>query len=53
MAKANKVKHAFDLSFTLIDDKRKPREIQTAIREAVADAVGVEKVVVKSVKDEK
>lgn len=52
MAKANKVKHVFTVSFTTIDDARKPRELQSALRDAIAKAAGVEKAVVKSVKDD-
>lgn len=52
MAKANKVKHVFTVSFTTIDDARKPRELQSALRDAIAKAAGVEKAIVKSVKDD-
>lgn len=49
MSKPVKTKHALSVSFTTTDEKRKSRELLAAIREAVAKAVGVEKVVVKTV----
>lgn len=51
--KSNKVKHTFTVSFTSIDETRKPRELQNALREAIADAASVDKVVIKAVKDDK
>lgn len=51
MTKPNKVKHTFTVTFTTIDEKRKARELHGALREAIAGAAGVEKVVVKAVKD--
>lgn len=53
MSKANKVKHVFTVTFTTVDDTRKPRELQTAIRDAIADAASVDKVTLKAVKDDK